>query len=586
MDFQSKFTKPLNSLFIFKKVLNIAALLILLAIIAGAIAYRLNTYDAVKQWYLALNGCFYRHEFWADKFFTAEVKHKGNQLALMGIGFSAVLVVAVLANWLKSNKNPPVNNEDVANDTNAACPGFWWHIAVIALGLVLGAWSWYAMAPAYDEIFSAVNCAALPPFQTLAYYMLPNNHIYFNFLNNILFSWWHDGVQTGRLISFTAYIFMLLCAYSWLFRYINNRLFAFFALIPIAMQFTVWAMAAQARGYEGQLCCLWIAFSAMLQYLEKEDNYKLKVNSFFNVLGFLLVPAYLSCYVAQVIIFIAVIAYNRRFQFRYFWYQFITVSVVFLGYLPAFCFSGIPAFTENGYVKPIYDTWLKYLPDFADTLKYFINFCFSSLCGEDRAINFVLFFLPLILFFSRRKERRLVAFCFTILWLTYIIITLNMRRNPNNRNMIMHYSVTLGCVLIALYALMEKAAQLIKPQKLKRAFMYVFFVIPVLAFCGHLYVSNKRDVSFFLYYNDVNDIYNNHIKTLTIIPKGRTIGFSYETFYLYYHFTRNHYRTVQCADGTEDYYIKRKDENLPKGKENDYIHIADGHQDYDFYKRK
>ncbi|MBC7554977.1 MAG: hypothetical protein H7257_13485, partial [Taibaiella sp.] len=425
-----------------------------------------------------------------------------------------------------------------------------------------------------------------PLLQTVSYYMLPNNHVYFNFLNNLLFSWWGNEVVTGRLISITAYTGVLLCAWYWLQRLIPNKPLAFAALLPVALQFTVWGMAAQARGYEGQLCCFWVGFTALFLYLQQPREWLLRLHLLASIFGFLLVPTYLSCYAAQVLFFFCVMAYNRQWSWRFFIYQWLAGGIVFLFYLPAFCFSGVPAFTENRYVIPVYTTWLDFLPNFFGTLKYFINCCFSMLCGEDRAINFVLFFLPFILFFSHRKERRMAAFGFTIVWLVYIVLTLNMGRNPNNRNMIMHYSITMACVVYAFYAMMEKAASLLKTGKWRRVFLYVFFVAPVLAYCGHLVVTNRRDISFMLYYNDVNEINKNLVASMTLIPREATIGFSNEAFYMYYHFTKNKYKTVKCPDGTETYFIKQKDDEMPAAEVGKYDKVNEIYQGYEFYKHK
>ena len=55
-------------------------------------------------------------------------------------------------------------------------------LAALCLGAAYISWQWgkQLIVPTYDEVFSAQNCAGIHPFQTIAYYMLPNNHIFFN----------------------------------------------------------------------------------------------------------------------------------------------------------------------------------------------------------------------------------------------------------------------------------------------------------------------------------------------------------------------------------------------------------------------
>ncbi len=558
------------------------AMLFLAGITYFSIYYYTTGYDTLQHWFYLLNGCFYNRETWAAKFFTPDVKTKGDKVAAMG----AVLAISIAA-YIGFRWKAIVKRHVATGARPAATEGWQWVIAVIALALVAGLCSWALMRPAYDEIFSAVNCAQLHPFQTIAYYMLPNNHMYFNFLNNILFRWWWgDQVQSGRFISLLAYVGTMVIAYQWLQRLIGNRLYAFIALLPVALQFTVFAMAAQGRGYSAELFCGWASFAAMMAFVQQPDAKALRVNAIFTIFGFILVPAYLTIYISQGIVFVAAMASSRKLHWQYFKYQLIAGAVIFLFYVPGFCFSGVAAFTDNPYVKPACSGWMEFLPRFAETFRYFINYCFSMLFGEDKAINFVLFFLPLALYFAKQRPRRLVAFSYTILWLTYIVVTVYLRLNPFNRNMIIHYSLTMGCVLYTFYVLVSEAASLLKQPGLRLYAAGLLFGAPVLSYSTYLAISDRSDVSFFLYYNDVNAIYQNHITELALIPKESTIGFSYETFYMYYYFSKYHYKAVKCADGTEDYYVKRSGEAFPEGKASTYTKIKDGYEDYEFYKRK
>ena len=337
-----------------KKLLYIVALLVLSALFSFCIFYISSDYSRLQHWFLSLNGSFYKKETWTRDFFTPAVKAQGNSLAGAGIACAALLSGYIVVSWRACNKRKVF----VAPEISLGAWG--WYAGVFALSISLGVWSWCSLAASYDEIFSAVNCTELHPFQTVSYYMLPNNHMYFNFINNVSFRWLGDTVASGRLMSMVAYAGVLLVSFHWFYRLTNNYFYAFIAILPIALQFTVWGMAAQARGYEAQLFCAWVSFITMFRFALTEDNRMLKLNALFNILGFIMVSTYLLFYVAQAIVLLSVMVYNRRFIWQYYKCQMFVILSVFLLYLPAFCFSGIPAFTDNPYVKPGSPDWIAY----------------------------------------------------------------------------------------------------------------------------------------------------------------------------------------------------------------------------------
>ena len=564
-----------------KKILYSVALLTLITLLVFCIFYISSDYEHLTRWYLSLNDSFYKKDTWTSAFFTPAVKMKGNTLAGAGIVLVVFLSFSIIRSWQSDKK------KKVFITPHAADPVKWgWYAGVAALALVLGIWSWTCAAPCYDEIFSAVNCVELHPFQTISYYMLPNNHLYFNFLNNILFSWWGDPVQSGRLISLAAYTGILLAAFHWLYSLIHNHLYSFVALLPIAFQLTVVGMSAQARGYEVQLLCAWVSLITMLRYTQTGSDRMLRINTLFNILGFIMVSTYLLFYAAQALVVLSVMAYDRRFRWRYLRSQLITAAAVFLFYLPAFCFSGTDAFFNNPYVTPAFPDWLSYMAVFSDVTRFFINFCFSMLCGEDRAINFILFFLPLALFFSRRRERRVIALAYVMLWIMYVVITLHMRRNPFNRNMIMHYSLTMGFVVFTFYSLVRWGAGFLPSAKARLLFITLFFGAPVVAFTGYLALTDKRDISVNLYSYDVNPIWKDHTTELLALDRNASIWCADESFYMYYILKKHHFTVHHNASAREDYFILRHGEPFPAGKESDYMLIRTVTQDYEFYKRK
>ena len=547
-----------------------------------SIFYFTTGYDTMKQWFLSLNDCFYRRGTWGESFFTPAIKAQGNVFAFAGAIIAPALIICIVLNrkrWMRAKavvKGQPV--------TIAALK---WYIAVIILALVAGACSYLLMEPSYDEIFSAVNCAELHPFQVIAYYMLPNNHMYFNLINHLLFSWcWGDLVSSGKLLSVIAYVGVLLCIYHWLHSLIRRHFISFLALLPVALQFTPWAMAGQARSYEAELLCGWGSVITMFCYFLKEEDKYLKINAFFTVAGFILMPAYLTIYTSQVFMFISVMIYLRKLNLHYIRYQFIAGAAIFLCYVPSLCFSGIGSFTDNPFVRPATEHAVDFLPVFWETLKYFIGFCFSMIGGDGSPVNYVLFLLPLILLFSKQKAHRILSIYYIILWLTYIAFTIYWQRNPFNRNMIIHYSLTMACVVYSLYVVIHQITNRLKKVKVQKYALYFLFALPVLSYSGYLAFCDKRDVSYQLYFYEVNELYRDHVKELALIPPGSSIGFSEEAFYQYYYFRKHHYNVVKCSTGTEAYFIKRKHDSFPPGTENSYIKIKDGIDNYEFYRKK
>lgn len=560
---------------LFKKLFYAGGLLFFAGIIALCCFYICSSYTSLTSWYHSLNDCFYGKSTWTARFFSPATKQQGNVLAAIGIAVGSLFAAYTIRRFRQTKKETRTIEAD----------GLGWYAAVVALALAAGLWSWRLMSPAYDEVFSAVNCAELHPFQTLSYYMLPNNHIYFNFINNILFSWLHKPVGTGRLLSLLAYVGILLSAYHWLRWLTGNHVFSLILLLPVAFQFMTWGLAAQARGYEIQLLCAWLGFCALLKYIAGGNTSLVRINALCSIVGFAMVSTHLYYFIAQALLMLVVMATQRKTDRAFIKYQLFVVAMVFLLYLPAFCFSGIPAFTANRYVSPMYPTVQAFWPDFFNTSKYFINCCFSMLFGEDRAPNFILFFLPLALLFFKKLEQKLIGVFYVCMWLTYIVVTLKMRHIPFSRNLGIQFSLTMAIVAYTFYLLMHKVAAMVSSLIVRRWVLSLLFVTPVLAYTIYLAKTDKRDVAHYIYYNDVNDIFASHSAEASWIPAPATIGCSEECFLSYYIFRKDHPNVHRCASGTEDFYVKRRDEPLPQGSIGQYDKWRDGAEDYEFYRR-
>lgn len=552
----------------------------LLGILVLCLYYLAGSYETLKRDYLSLNDCIYRSDSWAADFFSPATKAKGNGLAVTGLALAGLGLWYIIRGWKRLAQRPPD-----AGRTGLSAEWRYWYLAPALLALLSGLTSLSVMAPSYDEVFSAVNCAELHPFQTLTYYMLPNNHIYFNLVNNLLFGWLHHPVATGKVLSWLAYAGALTVVYRWLLRRIRHPLMALAALLPVALQFGVWGFATQARAYEWQLFLGWIAFTALLWYVRSRDPDALRLLTLANILALALIPTYVYVLAAQVVFLACIMGYRRQLWWEYPRYLLLCGAFVWLLYLPAFLFSGMAAFTDNVYVRPIADNWIAYLPAFTVFVRDLVNYCFSMLGGEDHPLNYALFFVPLLLFFFRDRERRLIAFFYVLLWLVFVVMTLHMRRHPFMRNMILHFSITMACVVYTFYAVMDVASRLLKSRATRSAFLALACALPLVLYAGYLYRTDRRNASANLYFNNTNEVYAQHRAEMAVLPAGSSIGFSAESFYCYYICREGPFRVQKCRSGNETYYLKRTAEPLPADVAAHYKLLRPLSEQYELYQR-
>ncbi|GAA4466949.1 hypothetical protein GCM10023093_21920 [Nemorincola caseinilytica] len=458
--------------------------------------------------------------------------------------------------------------------------GWGWYCGITAIALAAGLWQWQMMPPAYDEIFSAVNASAMHPFRTLSYYMLPNNHILFNVLNGLLFGWHQHLVGTGRVLSLLAYVGISLTCFRWLYGLMNSRPFAFIATLCIMFQFATWGMSAQARGYECQLLCGWLAFASLYAFVQRQRGTYMRINALANLAGYALIPSWSYCYMAQLLFVAPYLLWNRHMALRYMRYQAATLACVFLFYLPALCFSGKAALTGNKYVRPAHMS--AFLPQFAGLGKNFISHCFSGLAAEGSILSYILFAMPLLLLFTGRKMDRLVTGFYVAIWAGYLVVSLLVRHTPFHRTLIVQFSISMGIVAYTCFVMAGIISTYAR--RIRMTVMILLFAIPMLSFSIYELRYDRNNVNFGLYGNDVNGIHNGITRDLGIIPAGSTIAFSEESFYCYYHCHRLGYKASRCATGTEEYYIKRTDEPLPPSMAA-YSLLQNIYDDHQVYKR-
>lgn len=563
-----------------KKVFLVAVVLCLLASLLFSVFFLIADYRSLSEWYLNMGSCFYKQEEWSTLFFTQHIKSKGNVFAGLSTLVATAGIFYIGAKW---NVYTIGTNTFVVKITRNAV---YWYVAVFALSIYFGVTEWRLLSPAYDEVFSAINCAELPLFKTLSYYMLPNNHIGFNAINKVLFGWYGDFVESGRLISLLAYTGVMAGIFYTLSLAVKNRVMAFVALVPVTLQFHTWGFAAQARGYELLLLCGWVAILSVWGYVRDKKSVYLLTGTTANILGFIILPSFMYLYPAQLACVAAYMLYNRKWDAQYIKYQLVLVAVVYLWYTPALCFSGLEAFTDNKWVKPMVHSVWEYIPMFWLSFTRFINDCFYGNVDAYTPIWYIVFITPVLLLFSKDKKNKQVSIFYIALWVSYILYSLVIRRTPFHRTLIIHFSVTMACCVYAYYVFISFVIDYISSDKLKVIAKTIVFSIPVFLYAGYRFQWNINNVSWVLYGYDINSTYNNQTEGLMQISDGSTVSFSDEAFYFYYIARKINYSVNRCGTTDASYYIKSEPEVLPALDKGAYKFVAGCGDNYAIYKRE
>ena len=317
-----------------------------------------------------------------------------------------------------------------------------------------------AALPAPDEVFSAIHFADIHPLQTLAYYKLPNNHILFNLINNLLFHAVDDKVASGRWISLIAYEVFMAAIFFWLTKLFENVGLAFLATIALSLQFFVWGFGFQARGYEVYLLAEWGMVISMLAYLAMPDDgdkaptnkQLLNFNAGCIVAGYFCIPTFLFIHAALLAFLVVVGVIYKKRNLILWKYQIMALLTVFLCYLPTLCFSGLQSITANKFVTSEikFANAAQYFQYIAGYFLHFTEDIFSGVSWFGLPMNMVFFLLPLTLLLARKNRTLfLLGLFYIVQWLTVLCIMSVDTAPLFDRVLIGHYSITLFAVLAA-----------------------------------------------------------------------------------------------------------------------------------------
>jgi hypothetical protein len=466
------------------------------------------------DFYKGLNPGFYKAKVWERVFFTGEIKSQGNWWCL-----TALVAAMGWAFIVWKSKWPVIPKPAFKKNTALVYAG------IVLAGVVLSILANRHTKYGTDEVFSALNFAALPSFQCFSYYALPNNHILFNFINGITCFRPSGLVQSGRVISLICYAVVLCSSWFFLQKWIRSNWLRSLSLLVLALQFPAWGFSGQARGYELLLLLSLLSLITFWAYWFENKKYLLPFHVFCNVAGMLTIPSYLYWWFGLAIASLLLMLWEKRHDWRYIRASFAGVFMTVLVFLPLLSFSGLAALDSNVYVRPGNSSIWNLIKDLSEGI-YFKGlfdewFCLGS---PGFLIGFACVLCPLLMFFypPNNKRFRALGILYFSMMIAFFFMTALMLRVPFNRNMIAHGYVTLMFILIILIPLLNS-------RRIRIAFGFVLSVFIVYS----AYINFKR-MPVNLYYFDNNSYYYKLSGSKTVFKPGSTVYLDDECFYWQY----------------------------------------------------
>jgi hypothetical protein len=522
--------------------------------VAFCIYYLTRSHLQLREDYLRLVRCMYRQPLWEEGFFNQETKTAGNRYAVIGLISGCALAAW---SWLWRRKLSPGFGAIIGF---AAAHRY----SLLLLSLITGIlwlWGFKTSVPAYDEVFSAVNCANVHPVQTVAYYMLPNNHILFNLINNLLFHPVYDKVLTGRIISGIAQLAFAALMYWWLFKMLNSRLYALLYTTLILLQFPVWGFSFQARGYGLYLLCAMAGIIGLTRYFKDGSRLWLGIHMLAVITGFCIMPSFLFWYVGMMCVAAGYFVRKRHVDMLFLGTQAFAAMCIYCFYLPGICYSGLSAFTDNQYVRILPTSWTDYWPQLGRDINATIQYSFGGNVDARSTLYTVLFYAPLLmaplLYRSRVAPVLFINIC---IWIVFFLLQLKFRHYPFMRNMIAHVSLALCALLLGMHELLDWLGRKIKARLVLPVFAVAFCLISGVHFIrfmrGHVHDS--------LYFYDARSGYDLPRATIQHIPVNARVWCSDQSFYLQYLLKRRGSGASHCMEAAQTYFITDRNEGVPQ----------------------
>ncbi len=570
---------PVNSgvLRSIRLVLLLVLSLVCLGIVVFCGFYLLHTHQQLTEWYFRLDSCFYNSADFTRDFFTSKNKTTGNYFCLLALPVAVAALTQAIQKIARLGQQP-------IKSYILKIPFLQIFFGLLLVTVCTTAWVYgnsLAM-PACDEVFSAQTIATTHPFQIASYYMLPNNHILFNLLNSILVSLFHNGVNSGRLISFACYLFFILTVYVTVTQFFGKIIPAAIIAMALSTQFFIWGFSFQARGYEFYLLCECGMVISLFAWLWGSSKNWLYLNTFCIAAGYFCMPSFLYLHAAQLVFAALYYALFKKKDVTFWKFQIGAVALTFLFYLPLLCFSGYSSVTNNRYVyyMKVYKTDYDFCVWMFKEFKPYPIHIFNDLKTGDFSWNIIACLFPLTMFFSGMRSRYFqLALFYLAMLLTFFGLVIVMHRLPFERNLIGHYAIVMLFALLTLHWLIELLQKI--PKKLRAIAFSMVVQLPI----AHIATTNKNYLQATLYEYDVNTTYNDLKNELNVIPSGSSAGYTVEAFYCRFINGQRGCSSTQCPTGNETYFIKSNPEAFPETLKNNYM-LAFKLRDYEVYKHR
>lgn len=300
-------------------------------------------------------------------------------------------------------------------------------------------------------------------------------------------------------------------------------------------------------------------------------------------MGYFSIPSFL--YLHAAIAAYAVIRQwsERKVDLRYWWWQAIAVAVTFLLYLPALCFSGRVAITNNPWVQQN-NTFTGAFANTVTILKEYADFCFCNIVKDVYIFDALLFCVPLCLFlFRKNRVAVMLGTFYSVMWAVCLVLAVVMRQLPIDRALSGQFSITFALVIYALYLSLDWLRSRIGMRWLPQVVLPVILVL----FSINFVQKGKQQIVHYLVHFQVNGWYDFIGKGIRAnLPGNAAIAVSEESFYWYYLLDKYHYQVHKCRDGNEHYYIHMRLEQVPADVSINYERSGVSVGDFDIYKRK
>jgi hypothetical protein len=412
--------------------------------------------------------------------------------------------------------------------------------------------------------------------------MLPNNHVFFNLLNNIIFHAVNDKAASARVLSMAFYWSIILILFSVFKVLFKNKWLALGAALLMAVQFPVLCFGCQGRGYELMALCEWATFLSFLRYKSGGDGKWLYVMLVAAGIGYFTVPIFMYFHAAVVLFafFLQIAAKKADMQFWKF--QVACAVLVCLLYLPCFCFSGVSAITGNPWMT-IRQSYHEIWGNRVDTCHEYMDFCFCNIGRGNYFPDLALWLLPFTLLFYRNNTlAKWLGLFYCCMWGILVFFVLKMRVYPMDRALPGQFSVTLMFVLYAAWLGLSVIAARIGI----RSFATISITVILLLMGANCLEKDKLHCVHYQCHFPVNSWEKLVADGIgASLPKGSSIAFSDESFYFYYLCRKFGYNVDKCANGNEQYVVKLSYEPFFFGKEDDFTLVRPV-GDYCVYKRK